>query len=260
MAPLQRLVCVCASVGVASIASGQYVTPTTADDGWDRGVTPFSTFADWDFFSSPFGPNAPQAETVVGTIPVGAPSFDAFDLSAATSGSFISSGGNIYSFGGVITPETVSPGFGLGYGHKTTVIFQTQTLGSEPDNASFLVNNRWEASEVVILDEDDFGGAFGGIRRITLARFEFARNDLEHSVFFSAASTSLSFDRGIIDTFTEPLPCAVDLDLNDEVDFFDTLEFLKDIDAGSADWNEDGDTTSADFVDFVTAAEAGCDP
>ena len=103
-------------------------------------------------------------------------------------------------------------------------------------------------------------GGFGGTQLDTLVRFEFARNDLAHEVLFEAESTSLSFDKAAIDTFVEPMDCPVDLDLNDAVDFFDVLEFLKDVDADDGDWNTDGETNAEDIVECITEAEAGCEP
>ena len=256
MPSLHRFMCLTCGVA-ASSAYGQFVTPDAY--GWQRGVSPLSTFAEWEFFSSPVGPNAPGTDIVVGTLPQDAPAFNAFDANPL-SGSFITSGGNIYSFSGVVSPETTSPGFDLGYGFRTNVLFQVQTLGVTPNNDSFVLNGRREPAEVVILDIGDNGGPFGGLTATTLVRFEFARNDLEHTVFFEASSTSLSFDRVLVDTFTEAMDCAVDLDLSGEVDFFDTIEFLKDVDAVDGDWNGDGATTSSDTQDFVAAADAGCDP
>ncbi|MEM1186770.1 MAG: hypothetical protein AAGI53_17430 [Planctomycetota bacterium] len=257
MPSFQRLVCLTCGVFV-STAYAQFQTPSAY--GWERGVSDMSTFAEWEFFSSPAGPNSPGTNTVVGDLPEDAPAFNAFDFAFETSGSFITSGGNIYSFSGIVSPETTSPGFAMGYGYKTSVLFQVQTLGVEPDPESFVLNGRREPIEVVEIATGDVGGPFGGLDVTTLVRFEFARNDLANSVFFEAIGTSLSFDQALIDTFTEPMDCSVDLDLSGSVDFFDTIEILKDVDALDGDWNGDGSTTPADTLDFVAAVETGCDP
>ena len=256
-----RTVSLTASIALASpAATAQFLVPNLTDDGWDRGITPLSTYAEWDFFDSPTGPNAPGVQSVVGTLPEDAPEFDAFDANAPTSGSFITGGGNIYTFSGINTPVVISPGFGLGYGFKTTAIVQVRTLGVEPDQETFVLNSRRRPIEIIELDRTDVGGGFGGTQLDTLVRFEFARNDLAHEVLFEAESTSLSFDKAAIDTFVEPMDCPVDLDLNDAVDFFDVLEFLKDVDADDGDWNTDGETNAEDIVECITEAEAGCEP
>ena len=91
--------------GLASFASADFVTPDTATYGWDRGSTAFSTYAEWNVFTSPSGPNMPDVGSFVGgTLPATAADFNVSDNNEA-SGSFITGGGNIYSFSGVVSPQ-----------------------------------------------------------------------------------------------------------------------------------------------------------
>jgi len=82
-----------------------------------------TTYQEWDNFIPPGGPNAPYIASIN---PNGTP--NAFDSSSATSGGF-NSGGNIYSFSGVITPRAIVPTFNLA-GHVLNVQVQVQTRGS----------------------------------------------------------------------------------------------------------------------------------
>ena len=240
--------------------NAQFVTPTASLDGWTRNVTPFSTYGRWDTFLLPAGPNLPQQSMAIGALPLDAPDFNAFDTGAPFNGAFITSGLNIYSFSGIIEPQTSSPGFDLGYGHRTDVWYQVRSLGVPPDLATFRLNNLREPVEIVVLGTGNSGSPFGGILQDTFVRFEIARSDLQHVVNFSAINTSLSYDIGIIDTFTQPIPCAADIDLNNTIDFLDALLFLSDANADNADWDNDDDTDGPDLAGFVAELNSGCTP
>ena len=109
-----------AGLGFAAVcapALAQFVEPDGSNYPWIRSETPNSLYAQWERFSSPSGPNAPDVESFVGgVLPPEAIAFDAFDAAWETSGSFITSGGNIYSFSAPIEPQISFPGFGLGDG------------------------------------------------------------------------------------------------------------------------------------------------
>ncbi|MEO0512561.1 MAG: hypothetical protein AAF108_06645 [Planctomycetota bacterium] len=250
--------CACLLLLAPCSSQAQFIVPSQGTDGWSRDVTELSLYAEWDFFQSPGGPNAPQAQTVVGNLPGDAPAFDAFDSNAESSGSQIISSGNIYTFGGINMPLTIAPGFGLGYGFRTVVLYQVQTLGFEPDVDTFTLNGRFLPNEVVELERKDAVSVFGGADVTNLVRFELPRNDLSHEVFFEAESTSMSFDRVTIDTFTEEMICPVDVSLDGKSDFFDLIRLLEDIDSDDGDWNADNATDASDVSNFLAALDQGC--
>ena len=186
---------------LASSSSAAFIVPDTAAYAWDRGLTAQSTYAEWDVFSSPAGPNAPDVGSFVGgVLPAGAPAFNAFDANEG-SGSFITGGGNIYSFSGIVSPRIEFGGFGLGDAYQTTVLLQVRTLGTEIDQATVRLNGTIAASSVVELARDSLGG-FGGAQVDTLFRFDLTGNLGSYTIDFDALGTSLSLDRVAIDTFT----------------------------------------------------------
>ena len=253
---------------VSGQAAAQFLVPEQTADGWTRGSTPLSIYAEWDFFSNPGPPadpeeasNIPDFEAVVGTLPPDAALFDAYDRDRETSFSFVTSSSlNIYSFSGVVAPEVIAPGFDLGYGFRTTVWFQTRVLGASADLGSFTLNERIEPLEVTVLSEGDSDSPFGGIEQDIFVLFETSRNDGVHTVNFQASGTSMSFDIGIIDTFTEMLPCAADIDLSGVVDFVDALAFLEDAAIDDADWNNDESTDATDVEQLLVELGSGCQP
>jgi len=197
--------------GLASSASADFIAPDTATYGWDRGVTPLSTYAEWDVFTSPAGPNAPDVGSFVGgTLPSSAAAFSVFDSNEG-SGSFITGGGNIYSFGGVVSPQIEFGGFDLGSGYLTTVLLQVRTLGTEIDQSTLLLNGSIAATSATELDRVALGG-FGGFQVDTLFEFNLSGNVDSYVINFDALGSSLSLDRVAIDTFTVvPAPGAAAL-------------------------------------------------
>lgn len=187
--------------GLASSASADFVVPDTATYGWDRGVTAQSTYAEWDVFTAPAGPNAPDVGSYTGgTLPSTAADFNVFD-SNESSGSFITSGGNIYSFSGVVSPQIEFGGFDLGAGQVTTVLLQVRTLGIEIDQSTLLLNDSIAPSSTTELDRVELGG-FGGFQVDTLFEFNLTGNLDAYAINFDALGTSLSLDRVAVDTFT----------------------------------------------------------
>lgn len=195
--------------GLASSASADFITPDTITYGWDRGVTPLSTYAEWDVFTSTTGPNAPDVGAFVGgTLPPAASDFDVFDTGGV---SFITGGGNIYSFGGVVSPQIEFGGFDLGAGYVTTVLLQVRTLGTEIDQSTLLLNGSIAATSATELDRVALGG-FGGFQVDTLFEFNLSGNLDSYVINFDALGSSLSLDRVAIDTFTVvPAPGAAAL-------------------------------------------------
>jgi len=184
----------------ASSASATFIVPDVGTYGWDRGTTAFSTYAEWDIFTAPAGPNSPDAGSYIGgTLPVTAPDYNAFDANGS-SNSFITSGSNIYSFSGVVSPQVDFGGFGLGSGNFTTVLLQVRTLGTEIDLSTVLLNGTIAPSSVDELERVSLGST--GSQVDTLFRFDLVGDLDSYSINFAALGTSMSFDRVSVDTFT----------------------------------------------------------
>ncbi len=179
-------------------ASADFVVPDGSNFEWTRGVTPNSTAAQWETFTSPAGPNAPAAGAFAGgTLPGAAPAWNTFDRNTF---SFITGGGNIYSFAGVVAPQVDVPSFGLGSGYTTTILLQTRIQGTEINPASLLIDGVAPV-QVTELFRQPLGG-FGGALVDTLWRFELPGNASGYTIRFEALSSSMSLDRIAVDTFT----------------------------------------------------------
>jgi len=186
------LACAC-----ATSASADFIVPTVASVGWERGVSPLSAYAEWDRFTSPSGPNLPDVGVFTGgSFASGAPSWNAFDREP---NSFVTGGGNIYSFGSIIAPQVDVPGFGLGESFITTVLLQVRTQGTEIDPLSVLLGGSGP-TQVVELARSPLGG-FGGAIVDTLFRFDVTGNAAGYTLQFRSLSSSMSLDRIAVDTF-----------------------------------------------------------
>ena len=253
-----------AGVGLATLASpalAQFVEPDGSNYPWVRGSTANSLYAQWERFTSPSGPNAPDVGSFVGgTLPPEALAFAAFDAAWQTSGSFITSGGNIYSFSGIVEPQVNIPGFGLGDGFDTPILVQFRTQGVEADYDNILLNGVIEPVEVTELFRDTIGGPFGGALVDFLVRFEVEGNATAYDVTFAAASSSLSLDRVAVDAFAFAVACDADLDGDGSLTVFDFLEFQNLFASGdlAADFNGDGSLDLFDFLAFQNAFDTGC--
>ena len=250
------------AASIGSPALGDFVIPSSASEGWDRGSTEGSLYAEWDVFTSPFGPNIPDAgEFVGGALPEGFLPFNAFDANES-SGSFVPGSGNIYSFSGVIAPQIELPGFGLGDGYATTILVQIRTLGTEIDPTSVLLDEAIEPTEIVELERIDLGDGLGSVQVDTLIRFDAPGNALGYTVNLVALESSMSLDRIAVDAYAEAAGCnAADLaepsgildlgDISAFVGAFSTGDLLADLDG-----NEILDL--GDIGAFVTAFTGGC--
>lgn len=198
-----------ALAGIASSASAEFITPDAGTFGWERGTSGLSTYAEWNFFTSSTGPNAPDVGSFLGgTLAVGAAAFNVFDANALESGSFVTGGGNIYSPSGILGPQIEFGGFGLGDGYVTTVLLQIRTLGTELDFDTLSINGTTAPTAIVELERIPLGG-FGGAQVDTLVRFDLVGNLASYVITGQALESSLSLDRVAIDTFTTvPAPGA----------------------------------------------------
>jgi hypothetical protein len=109
------------AVTLVSTAQAAFINPSWTRPSNDAQATSDqTTYQHWNVFSSAIGPNAPD---VAETNPNG--TADAYDANNAASGSFVTSGGNIYSFAvDSIQPRAIVPGFSTGQ----TVDFLVQVL------------------------------------------------------------------------------------------------------------------------------------
>ena len=201
---------------------------------WDRPTVSGgpATFQAWESFASTTGPNAPQTVFGAGT---GNPSavttgtggsglgfgggagatWNAINAAGVanifnTSGdSFLTSGGNIYSPTGIVTPRIFVPNnidnsVGNQIFGSTYLTLQVRTQGSLPDLNSFRLTDPVSGSLVAprsisVLATQVLGG-FGGTLQDTIANFLVAGNADLYQIDFSAGSSSLSLDRVAVDT------------------------------------------------------------
>ncbi len=244
----------------AGVCCADFVVPSSADEGWDRGVTPGSLWAEWDSFETPFSPNRPDVGSFVGgVLAADAVAFDVFDRGSS---SFITSGGNIYSFSDLVLPQIDFGGFGLGIGQRTTILVQVRTQGNELDPATVLLDGAIAPAEIVELDRRTLGG-FGGVLVDTLIRFEVGASAAGHAVTFDASASSMSLDRVAVDAFTRPAGCnAADVaaplgqltfaDISVFISAFSVQDPAADLAAPSGAW------TFADISTFLALFGAGC--
>lgn len=204
----------------ASVAHADFYIPLT----WTRPVTTGTngTFQGWETFSSPTGANAPQ--TVPGPAFGGAGSWspinpggtaNVFDSSAPGNGSFVTSGGNIYSPGGTVTPQAVVPNnidltAGTNNSGWTTLIFQIRTQGNFLNIATGQLFDTSApgvvyspVSTAVTLNQIIPGG-FGGFIREYWLQFQVPGNADVYQFNISTIDTSVSLDRFAVDTIWKP--------------------------------------------------------
>jgi len=195
-------------LGSAAPALADFVVPDGTNYAWTRGVTPNSTYAQWETFSSPAGPNAPTVGSFAGgTLPGSAPAWNTFDLNSF---SFITGGGNIYSFAGVVAPQVNIPCFDLGAGYSTTILLQVRIQGTEIDPASVLIGGVAPVQSTELFRQTL--GGFGGFLVDTLYRFELPGNAAGYITQFHALGSSMVLERVAVDTFTViPAPGAAAL-------------------------------------------------
>lgn len=134
--PLVPCVALAVCATVAQNATAAFTTPSD----WTRPTTSVQAGTDltsyqrWETFGSTTGPNAPD----VASINLDG-SANAFDSAAPGSGSFITSGGNIYAVFGVIKPRVIVPHPTLAVYSHTQVLVQVKTFGNQIDTSAVTV-------------------------------------------------------------------------------------------------------------------------
>ena len=173
---------------------------------WNRGAA-YTTYQQWETFTTPAGPNAPNGTPTVPAAPhnPNGPA-DAFDTSGQ---SFVTGGGNIYSPSAATHIQVALPEYDLGAGYVTTVLFQTRTQGNEPiytgPGGYRLTYTDGSGPHTLLparqaeLDRQALGG-FGGTRVDYAAVFEVPASVAQLKVFFDASASSMSLDRVAVDT------------------------------------------------------------
>ena len=204
---------------VAAGVGGGFIAPTTANGAWNRPTAanpnPNATFQGWEVFATTTGPNAP------GTVP--GPAFggiagdswapsnaagvaNAFDSSAPGSGSFVTGGGNIYSPGGVVTPQIVVPNnidgvAGDNANGYTTILVQIKNGGTELNPDSVFLNGSIVPTEFALIART---GSGMGASDTWAFEFVVPGNADVYTINMSARESSLSLDRVSVDTIWNP--------------------------------------------------------
>lgn len=152
---------------------------------------PQTTYQAWNVFTSATLPNLPD---VANQNPNGSAT-----LQELTGGSFLTSGGNIYSFAVATSFELLIPDYNLGPDATTKVVLQLRTQGATVDLASILFNGQ-PASSAELLYEEPLGG-FGGILRDWKFEWDAVPGNVAmNTIRFSAEGSSMSLDRVALDT------------------------------------------------------------
>lgn len=228
----------CFLVLSARFCHADFVTISTLDGySWNRPTTTggTATFQAWEAFTSTTGPNAPGTVFGVGTgdpstvssgtannnLGFGGPAGATWNtinsagvpnaFNTTPVGSFVTSGGNIYSPAGIVTPRIEIPNnidnlIGNQSTGFTSLILQVRTQGSFPDYNSIRLTDPTSGSllapnDITVLATASLGG-FGGTLQDTLIRFLNVPGNADlYTIDFAAASSSMSLDRLAVDTF-----------------------------------------------------------
>lgn len=190
----------CVVAAGCGCALGDFMVPDGLNVGWVRGVTSRSSYAQWDRFVAPAGPNPADVGSYTAGLPVAAPAFDVVDTSGS---SFVTSGGNIYSFAAPLNITATVPGFGLGPIFDTTILLQVRTQGSEIDHGTVrFVTSAGDVAPAEQLELFRGSAGPGGFIVDTLYRFELSSSWLTNTIKFDASESSMSLDRVAIDAWT----------------------------------------------------------
>lgn len=196
---------ICLVTASATLSRAGFISPST----WTRPTDDASatlgltTYQEWDAFTSPTGPNLPDIAEIN---PSGIA--DALDAAAPGSGAFITSGGNIYSFSGVIEPRAVVPGYAYP-GGTTNFLVQIESNGSDIDPADLTLNgtlvSALDGYSYTELSRTSLGGTGGSM--VEHAWMFAAPTDLSSfQLDWGWGPTSSSLGRMSVDTQVMPVP------------------------------------------------------
>lgn len=190
-------------------ASAAFVTPTD----WTRPINDAvaastrTTYQEWNVFTSTAGPNDPDVAEVNPDLGTG-PNPSKANVYDTSGGSFVTGGGNIYSFAVATLNDADVPSYGLGASATTEVLFQVRTLGTELDynNVRLDYNDGTTDQTISFTERQELErvtlGGFGGSQVDTLFRFTIPYGPNTFKIEFDASGSSMSTDRVSIDTLT----------------------------------------------------------
>lgn len=244
-------------------ASG-YQWPT---ENWSRGDAG-GTYAEWNSFDSPEGPNPPDAGYV------GFADSAAANVALANGSAFITSTGNIYSTSGATAFDVTLPGAGTASVGASYLVAQINTLGSELDPNSLRLSYDDGDQQLTPLGSMETHrltlGGFGGDEVTTLYWWELsAVSPAEYQLQFSATDAHMSLAELVIDAYSleGAGPPRGDYDGNGVVDGNDFAawrsEYGMDHDGGlgaastAADGNGDGTVDAIDYAIWREQLTAG---
>ncbi|HWP40307.1 MAG TPA: hypothetical protein VNL70_05230 [Tepidisphaeraceae bacterium] len=198
----------CGVVGIGLIVGGTapaaLISPPWTRPGNDAQASADRTsYQHWNNFTSTSGPNAPDVAEIN---PNG--TADAFDSAAAVSGSFVTSGGNIYSPANVIKPRVIVPGYALP-DHETRFVVQVISQGATIDTADLRLDGVPVSSlpgyGYTELSRTALGG-FGGFKIEHAWTFTAPADASSFQLDWGWGATSASLDQIAVDTFAVPVP------------------------------------------------------
>ena len=158
---------------------------------------PDTTYQEWNVFSTPAGPNAPDVanSNINGTA----------NISESSGQSFVTSGGNIYSPTAVTFLTVTVPDFNLGSGYVTNAVVQIRTQGTPVDTASVLFNG-FAAESATLLHTEPLGGFGGNLEDWEFVYTGLLGNIAVDTITFHGSGSSMSLDRVSVDTQAVAVP------------------------------------------------------
>jgi hypothetical protein len=240
-------------VGLPGPASAAVIEPTlwTRPTTAGQASTDLTSYQKWDVFTS-VAANAPDVAAIN---PNG--TADAFDSNQPASGGFLTGGGNIYSFSGVIQPRSIVPSFALGASHDLEMLVQVASLGASIDTSGLTVNGVLASTlsdySYTEISSTELGG-LGGYRVEHAWSFVLSGDPASVTLDWAWGASSASLDVLSIDTHallsdtTDP-HFPGDANGDDVVDFADLGILLN-------NYNQSGSFSAGDFnasgdVDFT---------
>jgi hypothetical protein len=191
---------------VLGTAAGSAGAAFTTPAAWNHGDAQ-TTQQQWDLFASPTGPNPANTPPTVATAPFNPNG--AANVVESSGGSFVTSGGNIYSPTASLRVDLTVPEYGLGGGYVTTVLLQTRTQGSEavyegPGGIRLTYADGSGSHTVYPVSAAELSrtplGGFGGAMVEYAAVFQVPFSPESLLLEVDAAGSSMSFDRAAVDT------------------------------------------------------------
>ena len=240
---------------LAGAVSAEPVLPTLWTPG-DAG----STAQAWDIFQS----TTASTPDVLNLNPNGTAT--AYDDNAPGNGAFITSGGNIYSFSGVVAPSADIPHYGSAGGNFTTVLVNFTTYGEVTNITTATLTDgttTFDYTNAVLTDEDTTNLGQGGYEQDFWVQFNVPGSAASYTFHAEASGSSLSLNEFRVDTFTsadptieppaKPFRQPGDANGDGTVDLSDFVILRNNFGGETAafslgDFNSDGEIDLGDFV------------